>query len=213
MLMPKPGADAVQALRRWLLAFKGELERLAATLSEARDLADGMAFDVEQVLDRLPGTGDQLPPFRPSPPRAPRAEDSILRRQVVLDIEFDRRADGSADVRLDAHTPFHLPRKLATLLAIIAEPTVYPADDGLVGWRSYDDVAAVLTKRTGRVQTAATLIKHISKLKNLLRKAGENAHLIETDHQGSVRFRRRIAKARAPAGLGGADAMGDGESA
>jgi hypothetical protein len=212
MLMPQPGADAVQALRRWLLAFKGELGRLAVVFDELRDRVDGMGFDVEQVLDRLPDAGDQLPPFRPYPLRAPRAADSILRRQAVLDIEFDRHPDGSADVSLDGHKPVHLPRKLATLLAIIAEPTMYPADDGLVGWRSYDDVAAVLTKRTGRVQTAATLIKHISKLKNVLRKAGENVHLVETDHQGGVRFRRRIVKARAPAGFGG-PGMVDAESA
>jgi len=47
--MPQLDADAVQALRRWLLAFKGELERLADVLSEARDRIDGMAYDVEQV--------------------------------------------------------------------------------------------------------------------------------------------------------------------
>lgn len=200
--MPQAGADAVQALRRWLLAFKGELERVAGTLSETRDRVDGMAYDVEQVLDRMPDHGDQLPPFRQQQ-RAQRPEESILRRQAVLDIEFDRHPNGSADVSLDGHTPFHLPRKLATLLAIIAEPTARPADDGLVGWRSYVDVAAVLTKRTGLLQTAETLTKHISKLKNVLHKARENVHLIETDHQGNVRFRRRIAKAGVPAGFGG----------
>lgn len=197
MLMPQADADAVQALRRWLLAFKGELGRLAVDLDKLRDRVDALGYDIEQVLDRLPDSGAQLPPFR-QPQRVPRPEQSVLRRQAVLGIDFDRHPNGSADISLDGHTPFHLPRKLATLLAIIAEPTPCPADDGLVGWRSYDDVAAVLTKRTGRLQTAKSLTKHISKLKDMLRKAGENGHLIETDHQGNVRFRRRIAKATAP---------------
>jgi len=75
---------------------------------------------------------------------------TALQQAGVSDVRLQHAADGSAEVSLAGRKSFHLSPKLAHLLRVIVAPGGQVSPNGVPGWRSYAQVAAALTKLTGR---------------------------------------------------------------
>jgi hypothetical protein len=129
-------------------------------------------------------------------------------RAGVESVRMDWDIDGSAMVSIAGDEPFRLQPKLATLLAIIAAPGVAAAADGLIGWRSYREVAALLEKRGGRPVTTDNVSKTIHRLRTVLYDEGQNYFLVQIDRHGSVRFALRTTSEPSRPGIDAHDLHG-----
>jgi hypothetical protein len=109
---------------------------------------------------------------------------------LSLAIDWGDGAPGRVHARINGGRPFTLQRKLGMLLSVIASGA--GTRDGLVGWRSYEEVAAELAKRTGRPVSRRNVTAMIHKLRQALRAARQNWLLVRTDHSGNVRFALRV---------------------
>jgi hypothetical protein len=106
-------------------------------------------------------------------------------------LEIKPRSDGFSDVRIDAGKSFALPPMLADLLAVLSL-TGAASDDGLVGWKTIDEVAILLGKRSSRRFSRHAVTQSIYRLrKELFNRGGANPYLIQTNRRRGVRFALR----------------------
>jgi hypothetical protein len=106
-------------------------------------------------------------------------------------LEIKPRADGRAEVRIDGGKRFTLPPLLADVLRILAIDNG-PTDDDLVGWKTPDEVAILLTKNSGKQFKKHAVTQNVYRLrKALFAQGGANPFLVQTNRQRGVRFARR----------------------
>jgi hypothetical protein len=191
--LPAPAADGgglVRELRDLVRRQRLLLERL----SRAEELADGLAQDLSQLESLIAGRG--AAPARAA--AAPRADGGDTRRSLrrtaesgVGKVEIRARADGTAEVRVDGGPSFALAPVLGDLLAVLSLDGGR-APDGLVAWKTLDEVAILLGKKTGRPVRRHTATQHIYRLRReLFARGGVNPFLVQTHRRLGARFALR----------------------
>ncbi len=187
--------NATEAARRFRV-FKKLLSRLVAIVDKAEVLIDSLSLEIavlEEFFDtgRLPNSNSHPSPGR----RKDKAQADEQLRQLAEagahSLEIKQRADGMAEVRIDGGKSFTLSPLLADVLRILAIDNG-PSDDDLVGWKTLDEVAILLTKDSGKQFRKHTVTQNIYRLrKAMFAQGGANPFLIQTNRQRGVRFARR----------------------
>lgn len=180
-----------------LLARMRELARryrsLVSRISSAELLADSIALDLARIEQCLE-TGALAQPCGnknssgQQAGRDRREQLCLLAETGVAKLEIKPRSDGLCDVRLDAGKQFKLPPALADLLAILSLEGG-ASGDGLVGWKTLDEVAILLGKRSGKRLSRHTVTQSIYRLRReLFNRGGANPYLVQTNRRRGVRF-------------------------
>ncbi|MDX6614342.1 MAG: hypothetical protein QOD75_3528 [Blastocatellia bacterium] len=165
---------------------------LLSRLSNAELLADAIAFKLVR-LEKYLETGELARPGSSAPGKQKesgqkREELRLLADSGVTTVESRPRSDGLTDVRIDAGKSFTLPPMLADLLSVLCLHSV-PSDDRLVGWKTIDEVAILLGKRSGRLFTRHAVTQSIYRLRReIFKRGGANPYLIQTNRRRGVRF-------------------------
>jgi len=165
---------------------------LLSRLSNAELLADAIGFKLAR-LEKCLENGDLSLSCdhraTPQKDRGQRREDLRLMAETgATTLEIRPRSDGQSDVRIDAGKSFTLPPLLADLLAVLATHGV-PADDRLIGWKTIDEVAILLGKKSGKVFTKHAITQGLYRLrKEIFNRGGANPYLIQTNRRRGVRF-------------------------
>lgn len=173
---------------------------LVSRISSAELLADGIALELSRIEECLE-VGALTSPrnyARRSPREdAPRPSERLRRvaEAGASGLDIKSRADGPCEVRIDGGKQFLLPPLLADLLSVLSTEGDF-GGDGLVGWKTLDEVAILLAKKSGRKFTRHTVTQNIYRLrKELFGRGGVNPFLVQTNRRRGVRFalRRRPA--------------------
>ncbi|HUQ30902.1 MAG TPA: hypothetical protein VM095_02235 [Pyrinomonadaceae bacterium] len=188
----KQSSDLLEQIRDLARRHRSLLSRL----SNAELLADHIALDLSR-LEKCLETGDSLP-IRECQKRTRQQEGGQRREHLRLladsgatMLEIKPRSDGFSDVRIDAGKSFALPPMLADLLAVLSL-TGAASDDGLVGWKTIDEVAILLGKRSSRRFSRHAVTQSVYRLrKELFNRGGANPYLIQTNRRRGVRFALR----------------------
>jgi hypothetical protein len=169
------------------------LDRVTKRVDDQLEKISNVAYVLGHVAARHAAT-DALSPvvmqMKRSTPATRILEEVARRGATSLTMKWN--VDGSASVRICNGPSFPLCAKPAALLKIISTPGGRPAGDGLIGWRSYAQVAAALTKLTGRATTRRNVTTTIHRLRTALRAENQNWFYIQTDHRGAIRFALRL---------------------
>jgi hypothetical protein len=188
----KQSSDLLEQIRDLARRHRSLLSRL----SNAELLADNIALDLSR-LEKCLETGELSPvPECEKPARqhegGPRREHlRLLADSGATTLEIKPRSDGSSDVRIDAGKRFALPPMLADLLSVLSL-TGATADDGLIAWKTIDEVAILLGKRSSRRFSRHAVTQSIYRLrKELFNRGGANPYLIQTNRRRGVRFALR----------------------
>jgi hypothetical protein len=113
----------------------------------------------------------------------------------VGSLELERRADGSATLRIDDGVPFVLPPMLADLLDVLAVDSGR-SDDGLVGWKTLAEVTLLLGKHVGRTVSKPAVTQNVYRLRRrLYEEGGVNPYLVQTSRRHGLRFALRAKRA------------------
>jgi hypothetical protein len=183
-----------------LLVQMRELARryrnLVSRISSMELLADGIALDLARIEKCLEAgalaepCGDEKTVGR----KDREQETEKLRRLAdtgALTLEIKPRPDGLCDVRIDAGQQFKLPPALADLLSILSL-NGGQSDDRFVGWKTLDEVAILLGKKSGRRLSRHTVTQSIYRLRReLFNRGGANPYLVQTNRRRGVRFALR----------------------
>lgn len=174
---------------------------LLSRLSNAELLADAIAFKLVR-LEKSLETGELVlagaaTGVKPKESGQKREELRLLADSGATTLEIQTRSDGLSDVRIDAGKSFTLPPMLADLLSVLCLPSV-PSNDRLVGWKTIDEVAILLGKRSGRLFTRHAVTQSIYRLrKEIFNRGGANPYLIQTNRRRGVRFALKREEQRA----------------
>ncbi len=116
---------------------------------------------------------------------------AALRRMAesgVASVKIERHVDGSASVRIDRSDPFELSPVLADLLEILSHD-FGRITDGMVGWKSREEVRLLLSKQANREITEHALTNSIYRLRSELEsRGGVNPFLLQTTRRDGIRF-------------------------
>lgn len=176
-----------------LRALVARHRRLVERLSRAEELADALALDLEEIERALAGTGSQAVAAVgcPSPGLGDRGALARTAEAGVAALSVEWSSDGAAEVRLDGGKAFRLPAGLAELLEVLALDSGRGAD-GLVGWKSLDEVAILVGKRRGRPVRRHAVTQLVYRLRReLFARGAVNPYLVQSSRRRGVRFALR----------------------
>jgi hypothetical protein len=166
---------------------------LARRISRDEELADSIVQDLVELEgaiagERFANAGDGAKEVR----REARARAARTLRAAagagVTSLKVSKRADGSAGVRIDGGPEFELPKALADLLWVLAQDSGR-SEDGLVGFKTLDEVGILLAKKQGRHSSRHAITQSIYRLRAFLGdRGGVNPFLVQTDRELGVRF-------------------------
>lgn len=166
---------------------------LLSKISNAELLADNIALGLSRI-EKCLETGELAPLLENEKPalqkeRGQRREHlRLLADSGATTLEIKPRSDGLSEVRIDAGKRFSLPPLLADLLSVLSISGA-PSDDGLVGWKTIDEVAILLAKRSSRRFSRHAVTQSIYRLrKELFSRGGANPYLVQTNRRRGVRF-------------------------
>src|SRR5687767_12515335 len=132
-------------------------ESLRRRLSKLEEEADSLALDLTSLADHVDGGGAIASAADRGVPRTREGSGAdareALRRTAESgagSIRVAPRADGAADVIVDGGRRFTLPPTLGALLTILFSNRGGAGGDGLVGWKTLDDIVHLLEKKSGR---------------------------------------------------------------
>jgi hypothetical protein len=170
---------------------------LLSRLSNAELLADSIALDLsrlEKCLEAGEGASFEVESEKHVGQKyvgQRRAQLRLLADSGATVLEIKPRSDGSSEVRIDAGRIFTLPPALGDLLSVLSLAGA-ASDDGLVGWKTIDEVAVLLGKKSGRRFSRHAVTQGIYRLrKELFNRGGANPYLIQTNRRRGVRFALR----------------------
>jgi hypothetical protein len=115
-----------------------------------------------------------------------RAETTAGATSVVI----EARADGTFTVSINGRAAIPLSRQLGGLSAVLAAPG-RRTPDGLVPFRTKEEIARALKKRIGGNTKAAQIPQAVERLRKRLRRHRENDCLVETHATLGYRFKLR----------------------
>jgi hypothetical protein len=154
-----------------------EMFQLLKTLEEFADIS---AQDVT-------GCGAELRDER----RHTRKPLFYLAETGAASLELKPRPDGMTDVLIDGGKQFSLPPALADLISALSVDTGV-SDDALVGWKSVKEIAAWLSKQSGRPVSKRAITQNVYRLrKELFERGGVNPYLVQTNRRRGLRFALR----------------------
>jgi hypothetical protein len=192
----RAGGDGRQAeLEALVRDLARRYRALVARISGAELLADSLAFEIARLEELIaqgagaPAAGGAAAAQR----EGRRAKDELrqLAESGVSTVEIKSRADGLADVRVDGGKEFQLPPALADLLRVLALDCG-PTDDGLVGWKTPDEVAILLGKVAGRRSSRHGVAQNVYRLRReLFERGGANPFLVQSNRRRGLRFALR----------------------
>ena len=149
-------------------------------LKMLEELSEGAEDVVENVAD---SRGDQR-----SKARKPLF---YLTESGASSLEIKPRPDGMADVRIDGGKQFTLPPALADLILALSIDNGLTGD-ALVGWKSVKEVAAYLSKQSGKPVGKRAITQNVYRLrKELFDRGGVNPYLVQTNRRRGIRFALR----------------------
>jgi hypothetical protein len=173
-----------------------KVKSLQRKISAAEEELDEVLWELLELEREIGGS-----PAVPAPGRARRVrsrEEEILKLMAeagVATVDLVRLSD-STELHVDGGRSIRLTHRLAGLMEILIEERA--SDDGLVGWKSLDEVGALLG-RTGGAPLRRHAVNHLLyRLRVRLRASGENPFLVQLRKGTGVRFalRRKPAAAR-----------------
>ena len=182
--------------KRLFRVFKKRLDKIVRKFDELDVLIDSVSLDLAALGEFF--EKGQLPNSSPNPAPSRRKDKTQVDEQLrqlaeagAHSLEIKPRADGLVEVRIDGGKRFTLPPLLADVLRILAIDDG-PSDDELVGWKTLDEVAILLTKDSGKLFKRHAVTQNIFRLrKAMFAQGGANPFLIQTNRQRGVRFARR----------------------
>jgi DNA-binding response OmpR family regulator len=180
-------SDKQAKLLRLIRTLQGRHRSLLKRISKAEELADAIALDIEQLLTLV--EGGTLAHAGVDHTIRSRKESGQNKHQPApgaFSVELDSRADGSAVVWIDGKE-FTLSPTLADLLVILYEDTGRSTDD-FIGWKSINEIARLLKKKTGRQFTKHVVTQNVHRLRQELLKAGVDPDLVQTNRRCGLRF-------------------------
>lgn len=173
---------------------------LVSKISSVELLADRLSLELA-LIEKALETGAPVEPCV-DVESSGRKESGQMKEQLRLLadsgavlLEIKSRSDGLCDVRIDAGRQFKLPPVLADLLAILSLDGG-TSDDGLVRWKTLDEVAILLGKRWGKRFSRHTVTQSVHRLRReLFARGGVNPYLVQTNRRRGARFalKQRIA--------------------
>lgn len=180
-------ADLIERIRK-------EIRQLRI-LQERTNRLEELAYTILAHLEELVEEVDRRPAGSAATvsETGPRAgyDRAALRRMAesgVVSVKIERRADGSAHVRIGPHVTLDLPPMLADLMEILCRDCG-PGSDGIVGWKRRDEVRVLLSKKADREITDHALTHAIYRLRReLVARGGVNPFLLQTSARGELRF-------------------------
>jgi len=193
--------SAAEAARRFR-EIKKLVNQLIAIVYKADVVIDALSREIpvmEEFFEsgRLPNSSSNRLVIRRQ--RNTQADEQLrqLAEAGAHSLEIKPRADGLAEVRIDGGKIFTLSPLLADVLRILAIDNG-PSEDDLVGWKTLDEVAILLTKDSGKQFRKHAVTQNVYRLrKAMFAQGGANPFLVQTNRQRGVRFarRRRLAAA------------------
>jgi len=205
--MPISSPPSIASILSFLRDWQRTFERLARDYSRdaerTGERADAAAKAIQDMRDFL-GALTELPRLPPPRGRARSLEAERLLQaeaRAGVSLAIEPAPDGSAEVSVNGRPRFRLPPQLAALMTSLAAAAERP-DPERGAWRTREEIANVLSQDLGRTVKPAHVPRLIYKLRNVMRKAGENVLVVET----SRRFEawRVNARPRRPSALAGA---------
>lgn len=155
-------------------------------------LADGIARDLLE-LERMVREGGsiELGGARRRHRSEARRTLRVAARAGVTAVKFVKQIGGSVLVRVDGGREFELPPALGALLSALAKDTG-PSGDGLVAWKSMDEIEFLLVKKLGRKPSRHAIAQNVYRLREaLFDRGGVNPHLVQTNRRLGLRFALR----------------------
>jgi hypothetical protein len=185
----KQRPEALALIRELARRFRS----LVSKISSAELLADQLALELARI-EKCLETGAAVQPCGEGQNFGRKDQGQIneqLRRLAdsgAALLEIKSRSDGLCDVRIDAGRQFKLPPVLADLLSILSLDGGQ-SDDGLVGWKTLDEVAILLGKRSGKRFSRHTVTQSVYRLRReLFKRGGANPYLVQTNRRRGIRF-------------------------
>lgn len=183
-------------------------ESLHRRVSRLEEEADSLALDLAALADDLDagsvrGVSTSNRGLLTSRHRTGEDARDALRRTAeagAASLAITPRSDGFAEVQVDGGKLFTLPPTLAELLSILASNRGREEEDGLVGWKTIDEIARLLEKKAGRSFTTHAVTQQIHRLRRELFVRGRaNPWLVQTHRRSGARFALRLVPEARPA--------------
>ena len=192
-MVPEGSVSAQAAgLMERLRYFGKRLATLRSRITKTEEEADVLVADFSQLLSELEGRPLPRPPggkWRATRVRMPDPL-KILADAGVAGIEWKHDGVAGALVRFDGGAWVYLKQSQADLLGILAE--VSPGDlDGLIGWKSFEDVRKSLGRIQGAPVTSGALRQAVHMLRQALFVQGANPYLVQMARRKGYRFALR----------------------
>lgn len=186
---PRPPRQPDIAAR--LAALAADLLKLQRTVSTVEERLDGILLELEALVGDVAGisgaTGTR------AARRMGAAGAGVLRGAADKGVETVqvRRAGDAAELHIDEGRGIPLTPAMADLVAALLEDR--PGSDRLVGWKSFAEIEAALSKRASRPTSRVAVKNLIYRLRERLRQSGENPFLVQVWKGKGARFALRRA--------------------
>lgn len=173
--------DVIEALRKIAL----RLERLEAEVTQVTD-------NLETLREAATGFPD-MSRTRPKGRHRDRESEEVAKRLAdrgVSKVHIHPHSDGSSFAEIEG-VAVALPEKLALFLTVLCmSPSESAEEGGLIGWKSWDEVAVLMGKKAGKAGRHA-VSQFVYRLRELLRAQGGNPYWVQTHRTRGVRFALR----------------------
>jgi len=197
--MPQDKYPTGTDLARLLASLRKSIVFVARLLSKEEERLDHLECECKEVLKILGESPAHN--LRPHAQRRrsdcrPDEQQRILQAQAkqgVNAVRIETQPTGAATVQIDGRAPVPLTPLLAHLLAILITDN-QTSKDHLVGWKTVAEISGSMAKHTDKQFTKHAVSQLICRLKDRLRRYGENKFLI----QRNIRFGYRFALRRSP---------------
>jgi hypothetical protein len=163
-----------------------DVRRLSADLTRSQDRCEAVLEEllaVRRVIvinengASVRVTEDALRRARALRRQQSRAAAIVTAQGDGASVELRLRPEGGAHVRIADGRWFKVPALLAHLLSAL---TSAPAcRDGFPTWQSIDEVSRRIGQKAGRAPTHHAIRQGVFRLRNLMREAGANPHLVQ----------------------------------
>lgn len=191
-----------RSLAEMLVLMRGIARRyknLVNRISKAEMNATFIEYEMFQLLKMLEEFSENetegLDSLRPGSKADARRQATkplfYLAESGATSLELNPRPDGMTNVRIDGGRQFTLPPALSDLISALSVDNG-ASDDALVGWKSVKEIAALLSKQSGKPVSKRAITQNVYRLrKELFDRGGANPYLVQTNRRRGLRFALR----------------------